>query len=295
MTKKTKKILFTLLTTTMLSPIVLAEESAYFTTNSGLELTKNEYNYLLEHFDEEYISTFNSDLLKLAMDDINNIEILSEETIYIETITNRLPNGQVIVTENPLTEEEYENYQPIVPLTNCNDGIACWETNAKKLHMIVQNTEDNYQMVTLTNFWKSMPTTRSYDVLAFRWTTSGPNPNYSHFKAFQYGFAVGTTEYGIANQNVKLGTNAIGVSMNLYNNAITITNTLYVYFEIDTNLTLSYYGTYQHATSEVTLAQSQSYNFGAGGLGNVLNYTSSSIRNKYDGMQGISAMVAYVP
>lgn len=50
------------------------------------------------------------------------------------------------------------------------------------------------------------------------------------------------------------------------------------------------YGTYQHATSKVTLSQSQDYSFGSGGLGNILKF-DSSVKSKYDGMQGVNATV----
>ena len=48
------------------------------------------------------------------------------------------------------------------------------------------------------------------------------------------------------------------------------------------------YVTYQHATSALTLANSKSYTFSSSGLGGVLYYSNSTIRNKYDGMQGLS-------
>ena len=47
------------------------------------------------------------------------------------------------------------------------------------------------------------------------------------------------------------------------------------------------YGTYQHAVTDVTLDQSQSYTISHNGLGRVLNFTNS-VYNLYDGMTGVS-------
>ena len=84
--------------------------------------------------------------------------------------------------------------------------------------------------------------------------------------------------------------------MNIVDNASSsLLNSLFIKFKIRENVTLTYYGTYQHATKNVTLAQSKSYNFAANGLGGVLYYSNATIRGYYDGMKGISAHVAYIP
>ena len=45
--------------------------------------------------------------------------------------------------------------------------------------------------------------------------------------------------------------------------------------------------TYQHAQSSLTRDQSKSYTLSPGGLGDVLYYSNTTIRNKYDDMSGI--------
>lgn len=47
------------------------------------------------------------------------------------------------------------------------------------------------------------------------------------------------------------------------------------------------YGSYQHATSNVTLAQSQNYSISTFGYGGVFLF-SNSVRNYYDGMSGVN-------
>lgn len=56
-------------------------------------------------------------------------------------------------------------------------------------------------------------------------------------------------------------------------------------------LPFTVYGTYQHATSDLTLSQSQNYTFSSSGLGSVLKF-ANSVSSKYDGMKGVSATCA---
>jgi hypothetical protein len=46
------------------------------------------------------------------------------------------------------------------------------------------------------------------------------------------------------------------------------------------------YGAYEHATSEVTLAQSKKYSIASGGMGNVFDF-KNSVWNKYDNTPGL--------
>ena len=48
-----------------------------------------------------------------------------------------------------------------------------------------------------------------------------------------------------------------------------------------------HYATYQHATTNVSLATSKSYSFNSTGLGGVLKFNTSQISNYYDGMEGV--------
>jgi len=48
------------------------------------------------------------------------------------------------------------------------------------------------------------------------------------------------------------------------------------------------YGSFQHAQSAVTLADSKVYTISSSGLGSVINFTNSTTRAKYDAMQGVN-------
>ena len=85
--------------------------------------------------------------------------------------------------------------------------------------------------------------------------------------------------------------NGAGISMNLKDdtNITSFLMTQVADMQIsDYNYTTAHvFATYQHAQSSLTRAQSMSYTLQAGGLGDVLYYSNTSIRNKYDDMAGI--------
>ena len=52
------------------------------------------------------------------------------------------------------------------------------------------------------------------------------------------------------------------------------------------------YASYQHAATNVTLAQSKAYNISHNGYGEVINF-ATAVENYYDGMQGVSIALGY--
>ena len=111
--------------------------------------------------------------------------------------------------------------------------------------------------------------------------------NSSNFSATQESDA-GTTNYVYDSSNVKSCSQGFGVSMNLYDAAVSkITCTVTGIFGSGKD-PFTVYGTYQHATSTLSLSDSQKYTIAAGGMGNVLSFTSSSVKAKYDNTQGLS-------
>ena len=175
----------------------------------------------------------------------------------------------------------------------------------KKLTMEIMNltfTNNVKVLDILTKIhWKTIPATKSYDLLGLRWDTlpstltyrdmiaaqevsDGTFPVYQHF------------DYDTNSSNTNSATNGIGVSMNLYDN---VSGSLrhhgmeLVSFTKTGNGTIHAYASYQHATSSLTLAQSKSYTFSSSGLGKVQYFSNSTIKNKYDNMQGLDVQIAY--
>lgn len=98
---------------------------------------------------------------------------------------------------------------------------------------------------------------------------------------------VGTTNYTYASSNTKILSNGVGISMDLYNNATTkIKCTMQCKFGSGAD-PFTVFGTYQHATSDLSLSDSQKYKLAVGGMGDVLEFTSSSVKAKYDNTSGL--------
>ncbi len=68
----------------MLFPImVLAQGATYYTNASGVTLTEEQYNYLIEYFSENTLYSMTEEQLNLIKDDRNLT--LTTETKYIRT------------------------------------------------------------------------------------------------------------------------------------------------------------------------------------------------------------------
>ena len=178
-----------------------------------------------------------------------------------------------------ITKEEYDNV---------NKNQLCgsfFGTAYKSLSLI--NTGSS---VILELEWKSSPTYQSYDVIAIR----GENVIFdaSSIYGIQQFVKNGETDFVTYNKsttNTKIFSNGIGISMNLVDNSTYYRLRLSVsYTKKSTNGSI--YGSYQHATQNVTLAQSQNYNISSNGYGKVIEF-NNSVKNIYDGMNGVNVTV----
>ena len=287
------KLLFVIFAIMVFIPTAFAKE-VYYTNRSGVEMTKEEYEYLSSHFDERKISHFDQEMFELAVKDYNNIETIKEEVIYVKTTTITTPKRESISFDNVITEEEYNKFQQV--RTSCNYGDTCYETNAKRIYLVANRYASNKLYILVMLNWKTIPVTRSYDVLAARWTDSNSGLSFYKVVGYQdpvaasvdddipYVYEVGGSEH----TNIVYSSNGVGISMNVVDNLTEAPNMeMNLYYTINNATTMNFYTTYQHATSSLTLAQSKSYTFASNGLGGVLYYSNSTIRNKYDGMGGL--------
>ncbi len=249
------------------------------TTDTGIELSEEEYNNFLKMHTHEYIMTMTQkDYEKLSNIDYSNI---ISETKYYETTYN--PSLK-LTTEKEITEEEYENFHSISPILN-SDGTSI-ETTAKKLNMVLAGAT-NWNFVTVTTTWKSIPATRSFDVIGSR----GIGLEYREgsqegAQIYTTGGSIKRVSYAWNGTNIKKFDNGFGISMNIVNDNIT---SLQAEIDFDVASTIAHptvLASYQHAVAEVSLANSQNYTL-EGGLGNVFTYPYS-ISQKYDGMSGVA-------
>lgn len=138
------------------------------------------------------------------------------------------------------------------------------------------------------NEWKSMPSYKSFDVIAMRWTDNFTMTSYDGSQSTD-----GNTSYVAydeGNGNYKLGTNAIGLSQNLVDSA-----TSWLSNELNVSGTCSGSGavwaSYQHAQANITLATSKLYNFSSNGYGGVLSFYGAA-SGIYDNTTGLSLTFA---
>ena len=247
---------------------------------NGIEISEEEYNNFLKVHTPEYIMLMDeSQYEKLKSLDYSNVE--TTET-YVESTYNPMLG---VTTEKEITEEEYENFNPIMPILG--DKGASGETSAKKIVMgVIGDSTWNY--VTLTATWKGIPSTRSFDVIGIRgYGVRFRNGSQSGEQIYKVNGTAKRISYAWDGTNIKKFDSGFGISMNIVNDDITALQTS---VDCDVTPTLSHpgiFGSYQHAVASVTLAQSQNYTLSGAGLGGVFEYPYS-ISQKYDGMTGLT-------
>lgn len=247
--------------------------------NNGIEISEEEYNNFIKIRTPEYIMLMDeSQYEKLKSLDYSNVEITTK---YVESTYNPKLG---VTTEKEITEEEYENYNPIMPILG--DKGASAETSAKMIEMaVVGGSTWNYVIVTAT--WKGIPSTRSFDVIGIRgFGLSFRNGSQSGEQIYKENGEAKRISYAWDGTNIKKFDNGFGISMNIVNNTITA---LQLSVDCDVKALDSapaVYGSYQHAVASVSLANSQNYTLGISGLGRVFVYPYS-ISQKYDGMTGL--------
>ncbi len=150
------------------------------------------------------------------------------------------------------------------------------ETSSKKL--TIAKTCTSECLITLTAIWKKPPYIRSYDVIGARLVgvslTRQPMT-----------FATGTSQNNSSNEIVQYN-NGFGVSVKLPTSG----NDMKVaqHFRVTTGGSI--YGSYQHAKSSITLANSKKYSISSSGYGGVFLF-DNSVKSSYDAMAGVNISV----
>lgn len=211
----------------------------------------------------------------------DDLILLSETTKYYKTVTlfptdSLMKNSENSELSIEITEEEY-NQASNIALYNIT-GNGSTETNYKKITTsIYQN--GNYYRYKIDLSWKTMPSTRSYDIIAIGINPSVKIASSLHFNQY-YCFTNGQCINNGTFYEKKSSTGA-GASFKLpTGNLNSLSSTLY--FDVSKNVDATIiqqdaYGDYSHATKTVSVSQAQNYNIGATGIN-----LNSSIRNSYD-------------
>jgi hypothetical protein len=259
-------------------------EDAYYTNLNGVKMSESEYNTIRKIFSEQKTSILSQD----EFDEYKNANIVNQDTIYQKAVYQ---DGQ-LVSSQEITEEEYNNAPEettscdIMPLS---DDSSFYETSYKRLSVVLADFS-SYFRLTGDLTWKKVPVCRSYDVFAFRLT----NMTYSSVVGSQIYFVGSkytTIYYDSSSAGYKSLSNGAGFSMNLKDdsNITGFEMTLSAVLNVkETDATYAHaYTSYQHAQNDVTRAQSMNYTLDISGLGNVIYYSNTTIKNLYDGMNGI--------
>ena len=132
-------------------------------------------------------------------------------------------------------------------------------------------------LVTLNATWTISPSVKSYDVLGFR--TSGVSISSTN------NANVTGTGYVNSYSSNKSSTNGRGYSIKFPSvNNVIVTASIY------TSTGGTVYGSYQHAKSNISLANSKLYNFSSSGSGGIFAFYGAAL-GKYDEVAGLDISV----
>ena len=220
-------------------------------------------------------------------------EVLSSVTKYYKTINvinNENSMYSIYKQMKPYTieisKEEYENNQEsskIIPFSVTN-GYT--ETNYKKMTTSISKNGTTYRYKVVLE-WKTMPSTRSYDIIGIGFPSSvKPESSVSFLQNYCYTNGNCNTETVYTPYT---GTYGVGASFSLPVGSLSsLKETLYVDMEktnsSSTIIKQYAYGDYSHATKTISYPNAKKYTVESGGI--ILN---STITNYYDSINTANA------
>lgn len=297
------KKIFLIVTTMILSISfannVNADEKDYYVNNNNVNMTKEQYNQLLETFSEESISVMSQEQFNHEIE--MNYTTLKKNDVFMKMDINYDKYGKVLdIIKTEISEEEYNDVNPNSTKGACASFYpdGCYETTYKKIEIIYQGaTSSHNERLALINHWKIMPSVRSHDVIGLWYNQSFTRSGYEGHNIYtRNGVNYGTT-YTTSQNSSYIHTQGqsgswlgggVGISMKLreYTDITYMEEQLFVEGHGGNNLEVR--GSYQHATTTVSKANSMNYTFAPLGVGNVFGFGTDAIWNSYDGMLGVS-------
>ncbi len=260
----------------------ISDNISYITNQNGVRISMTDYNLLTNIYSEAYIQTMtNEDYENFKAKNININNLVKSEKYY-KTVIDHLNN---VVTNTEVTENEFNNYNPNIQTLSVSNFV---ETQYKKLSLTLSDNHNGYGDIFVGLLWKMIPSTRAFDVIAVRYVGMtdvdgtqygrqiwGTNGNYSY------------VEYGWNGTNINRQDNGFGISMNITNDSTINYLENYIGSAVQFTGNFQWAGaSYQHATSNTTLAQSKSYTLAEDGKNGVILFTGN-IGSKYDNMPGV--------
>ena len=247
MKKKVKMLLLVAIIMLGICKNVYASGDVYYTTANGIDLNREEYEFLTTFYWPGYPDVMTMDQYREFVDlDLVNSDLTIET--YTESQQELLGPGLPTQGTSITT-----------PAKKLQIGAACLPTKC---------------IMSLVATWLVDPSVTSWDVIG-AYVDDVTLISHSHTY-------VSTNNYTYYFDNIQANTDGFGNSVKLPD-----TGTDYI---VNTAFTVSrggtVYGSYQHATEDTTLANSQLYNISFSGYGNVFDFYST-VEDIYDGMPGV--------
>ena len=275
-----------------------------------LEGTEIIDNSIIEEYKQKFLETINDDLnIPLAMGIVWEIvkngkkskqfaELLLEfdKVLGLDLENSKKVNKyyRVTKTTNGTTTTEISKEEATNATKNTASRGASYATTYKNIQIsTIPSNITNTFLIDLTNLWLKSPYIKSYDVIAIRTddaTVIEGTQEGTQTYIYKNG-STGTIDYSNNGTNMVKASNGFGISMNLVDDANTYECTIEAIVTATTRWA-TVYGSYQHAATNVTLAQSKSYTISHNGYGEVINF-ATAVQNDYDGMQGVSIALDY--
>lgn len=260
----------------------ISDNISYITNQKGVRISMTDYNLLTNIYSDAYIQTMTSEDYENFKAKNININNLVKSEKYYKTEIDHLNN---VVTNTEVTENEFNNYNPNIQTLSVSNFV---ETQYKKLSLTLSDNENGYGDIFVGLLWKMIPSTRAFDVIAVRYV------GMSDVDGTQYGRQIWGTNgnysyvnYGWNGTNINRQDNGFGISMNITNDSTINYLENYIGSAVKFNGNFQWVGaSYQHATSNTTLAQSKSYTLAENGKNGVILFTGN-IGEKYDNMPGV--------
>ncbi len=258
-----------------------ANAESYYVNTNGVEMNELQYDNMTKMFSLKKIEH----MTQSDFDMYKDANIISSSVQYQKTTYQ---NDEVISTET-ISEAEYQSQINGNVCTPYSDTSQYYETEYKRLSATIFETSVGLNVMGALS-WSKMPKYRSYDVFAMMFQYFDYSNVYGVQEYF-IGDTAGRFEYDSEEPGYKGFTSGFGISMNLKDGSNIDGYELTIGSRLTVNTTTAAYAnafvTYQHAQGNLTREQSRSYSLSISGLGNVIYYSDTSIRNTYDGMGGL--------
>ena len=242
-----KKIFYTfILFLTLMIGTNSVSASTNYVNSNGVEFTNQQYEFITNMYYDGYQELMTQN----DLDKMIELDLFNQPIISVESNNGLQFGGSYMINGSTVTQ----------------NGVTTKITKACTTQCLV----------TLKATWSLIPTTNSYDVIGFRLANNATINNINIATITGNNYSV-TYQPSSAQQF----SNGFGYSAKLGNTlGMKITTSMY------TSTSGTIYGSYQHATSNVTLATSQMYTISPSGFGNVFAFYGAALL-KYNNAVGV--------